>query len=131
MAIQWSESLAVGNAKIDSQHQELFRRINQLLEACGEGKADKAVNEVLDFLEEYVVIHFQTEEQLMTLNKYPEYPEHKKAHDHFIIKFKELKDKIRLEGSGVNAVILTNRMIVDWLTNHIMKVDKKLGVFLA
>jgi len=32
MPIKWHESLSVGVAEIDEQHQELFRRLNQLLQ---------------------------------------------------------------------------------------------------
>ena len=66
MAIEWTEDLATGVPEIDAQHKELFSRINRLLEACNQGQGRAEVGKTLAFLEEYVLIHFSTEEKIMT-----------------------------------------------------------------
>ena len=38
MAIEWSSNLATGVPEIDSQHREIFTRVNRLSTACSEGK---------------------------------------------------------------------------------------------
>mgnify|MGYP000916868212 CR=1 FL=1 len=131
MAIEWNDSLSVGIEEIDNQHKELFRRINNLLDACNEGKGKQAVGDIINFLGEYVVTHFAAEEAYMRKYAYPEYEAHKAMHQGFIQSFGQLKSKFDSEGPGIQLVLQTNRVVVDWLINHISKVDKKLGEFLS
>ena len=128
--IEWTEELATGSSEIDQQHQEIFRRINSLLEACHEGKGREEVCRVLGFLDDYVVTHFGDEESYMIKLKYPGYAEHKAMHVEFTKNYIILKKQVEAEGAGMNAVLATNRLVVDWLTHHIRKVDRQLGEFL-
>lgn len=130
MAIEWTEDLAVGSEQIDKQHKELFKMINQMLEACTQGKGKEVLNEMIGFLEEYVVTHFGTEENLMRLYNYPDYNTHKSHHEQFINSFGELKKELTVTGPGTHIVVMTNRIVVNWLNSHIRNVDKLLGAFL-
>jgi len=130
MPIEWTSDLSVGVAEIDRQHQELFRQINRLLEACHQGTAKETVIEIVRFLSEYVVNHFSAEEKLMLQFSYPDYASHKNYHQQFMVSFQELKHKLDSEGAGSHIVILTNRTVVNWLNSHIRNVDKLLGDFL-
>lgn len=130
MAIEWTEDLAVGSKEIDDQHKELFRMINQMLEACNQGKGKEVLEEILGFLEKYVVTHFGTEERLMQQYNYPDYPSHKNHHEQFIKSFMDLKKEMTTTGPGTHIVIMTNRTVVGWLNSHIRNVDKLLGAFL-
>lgn len=131
MGIQWTSDLAVGEPQIDKQHQEIFRKINDLLDACNAGKGKTAVVDVIDFLGNYVVEHFGAEEKLMQQHSYPEYPQHKQMHADFIKRFGELKADYEKSGAAVSLVIQTNKFVVGWLNDHIRNVDKKLGKFIA
>lgn len=130
MTIQWSEDLATGLPRIDAQHQELFGRINNLLEACNKGKGKEEVRTVIKFLEDYVVTHFAEEERHMVNFRYPAYQQHKSEHLAFLEKFSKLKDHLESDGIGLTTVITTNQLLVDWLKNHIRRIDKDLGSFL-
>ena len=130
MAIEWTEDLAVGFKEIDDQHRELFTMINRMLEACNQGKGKEVLDEILGFLENYVVIHFGTEERLMQQYNYPDYASHKKHHEQFIQSFTKLKQEMATTGPGTHIVIMTNRTVVGWLNSHIRNVDKLLGAFL-
>ncbi|NLY55379.1 MAG: hemerythrin family protein [Firmicutes bacterium] len=127
---EWTQDLAVGVPKIDAQHQELYRQVNKLIDACNEGKGKEAVGEVISFLQDYVVQHFQCEEEYMQKYDYPEFAKHKAAHDAFVKSFLDLKARFEQEGPGIHIVVLTNRTVVDWLNSHISKTDKALGAFL-
>lgn len=71
MAIQWDPSLSVGVKQIDEQHQELFRRVNELVDAMHRGRSQAQLGEMLSFLSVYVVQHFGAEEKLMSERWYP------------------------------------------------------------
>jgi hemerythrin len=129
--IEWTRDLAVGLPIIDEQHQELYRRIDQLLVACSQGKGKETVGQTLQFLSDYVVTHFGNEETYMIKHGYPEYARHKAAHTQFIKSLQQLQEAFDREGAGLALVIKTNQIVVAWLNNHIRKVDTKLGGFLA
>ncbi len=130
MSIQWSSGLSVGHDLIDEQHQELIRQINLLLDACNQGKGAQTVSQIVAFLEDYVVNHFGMEEEQMRIHNYPGYEKHKQQHTQFVESFLELKAQMEREGTGPHTAIQINQIIVDWLIQHITKVDKALGKYL-
>lgn len=130
MALEWTQDLATGSEEIDFQHKELFRRVNALLESCRQGKGKAELNIVIEFLDEYVVKHFSEEEKFMRKYEYPGHASHKTEHLKFIATFSELKKEIERQGPALDLVVKTNRMIVQWLINHISKVNRSLGMFL-
>ncbi|HHV92957.1 MAG TPA: hemerythrin family protein [Firmicutes bacterium] len=130
MAIKWTPNLAIGIKKIDDQHKVLFERINDLIEACNQGKGKDTVAELITFLKDYVVFHFRDEQQIMLDYKYPEYEAHKKLHDGFVDSLKELNKELEEKGPGLALVLKTNRLVVDWLINHISKVDTQLAAYI-
>lgn len=130
MAILWTDELATGVREIDEQHKEMFRKINELLDACHQGRGHETVGEVLDFLDSYSRKHFQLEEQYMLDYGYPEYQQHKAHHREFISNVAEVKRRFQAEGPGVHIVVITNRVLAGWLNSHIRKVDKGLGQYL-
>jgi len=127
MGIEWTEDLSTSIETIDNQHRELFRRVNILLDACGQGKGRDEVGRVIGFFEDYVITHFSAEERIMTEAAYPWYDVHKAEHEHFIGKIKDLKKQFLADGAGLHVVLLTVSTAVSWLANHIRKTDKALG----
>ncbi len=128
--IQWSSALSVGNDEIDDQHKELFKGINSFLGACRQEEGKSKIIEILDFLSDYVEKHFGTEEKYMSQYNYLGYEKHKEQHEIFKTNFTDLVDRINREGVHSDIVITANRVVVDWLINHIKKVDTKLAKFL-
>jgi hemerythrin len=129
MAIGWRDDLLTGVEEIDTQHKELFRRFDDLLNACNEGKGNEEVLRLFTFLDEYVVAHFTAEERIMRLCGYRDYLEHKQEHRGFVRRLEELKRKFRDEGAGLTLVISTNKMMIEWLTRHIDKMDKEIAAY--
>lgn len=128
--MKWTESLSVGNELIDSQHKEWIRRINELLEACSQKKGKEKIDESMQFVKDYTVKHFGAEEDLMRNYKYPDYIVHKQIHENFVKEVNELDEKIKKEGVNLSTIMLLNKKLVDWVINHINKVDKKLGEYI-
>lgn len=128
--MKWTESLSVGNELIDSQHKELINKVNDVLEACNQKKGKEKIEEMMKFLKDYTVKHFNDEEALMKKYQYPSYEEHKKIHEDFIRKVEGLDEKIKKEGINLSIIMLVNKTLVDWLINHISKVDKKVGEYI-
>jgi hemerythrin len=130
MAIEWRENLATGSAEIDAQHKELFKRFNDLLTACNQGKGKDEVANLLLFLNDYIRSHFAAEEELQVRHAYPSYGAHKEQHDKFRKDLRELERQFGDEGATVSLVIQTNQTLISWLIRHISGTDKELAAFL-
>lgn len=133
--MQWTKDLSVGIEKIDEQHRELFEKINDLVAAVKQSVCKYKIGDVIKFLEDYVVFHFGEEEKYMQQFGYPGYQAHKTQHEKFIENFNELKKELpKLEGGknpgSYDLSVETNQVVVDWILDHIAKVDKQLGEFL-
>lgn len=130
MPVTWTEDLATGVPEIDGQHKELFNRINNLLEACNQGKGRAEIGSTVAYLQEYANTHFSTEEQWMSKTRYPDSAAHKERHADFTQNLMDVKRRLAEEGPGVHIIILTNHIVIDWLRNHIRTLDKALGAHL-
>lgn len=130
MALRWNSTLAVGVPEIDAQHQELFHRVERLLDAMIAHDASEA-GRLLAFLEEYVEIHFRAEEELMRLRRYPSLAAHKAEHDLFVTGFEELKRTYAAQGATPDLVLRLERQVCVWLRNHVCVTDVALGRFLV
>ncbi len=130
MIMQWDVQLATGVTKIDTQHKELFHRINDLLVAMKEGRGKNEISKTLDFLEVYVVKHFDDEEELQKKNNYSGYNVQHEQHEDFKRQLVELKAKFNSGGINSSLAIETQKQMTTWWRTHIIKLDKDLGSFL-
>ena len=125
----WSPALAVGVGLIDEQHKKWFEMADQLFEAGRNRKAAEYIDQMFKFLGDYTKKHFKDEEQYMLSINYPEYDLQKKAHDDFIRQLDALQKKYEESGSNITVIMDANQMVLSWLTNHIARMDKKIGDF--
>lgn len=129
MSIQWTPNLSVGVEHIDDQHKVWFEKANGLFEAGKERKAKEYINTMIDFLDEYTKQHFKDEEAYMEEITYPELEAQKRAHASFIKDLTKLKNDYNESGGNILVIINANKMVIDWLTNHIKNMDKKIGEY--
>lgn len=129
--IQWNDNLASGSQEIDTQHKELFQRINELLSAFDKPTLDRQeFSRIIQYLTEYVVFHFGVEEKHMDQYGYSSTSQHKAQHSQFVKSFLKLKERMLLEGITPPLAQETKDLVVDWLLNHIKYSDRALGMFL-
>ena len=130
MTYVWNDDLITGIADIDSQHKELFARLNTLLQECNNFHDKNAIGTYLNFLREYVVYHFAAEEREMAKYTYAGLPEHEAEHEVFRQKINFLAENFMRHGADMQVFVMTIRSSSEWLVNHISKVDKALAAFL-
>jgi hemerythrin len=130
MPFLWTKDLATGNHTIDFQHKQLFEAINNLLEACSQGRGYAQIDNTLIFLANYTVRHFGDEEKIQQQFQYPDYQNHKKLHEVFTNTVNDLGKQLRLEGPSINLIGKINYTIGTWLVNHIKKEDQKLAAYI-
>jgi len=127
MSIEWTPNLSVGVKHIDDQHKIWFEKANALFEAGKERRAKEFISTMLNFLDEYTKQHFRDEEAYMEEIHYPEIEAQKKAHANFINDLAKLKSDYDNAGGNILVILNANKMVIDWLTNHIKTMDKKIG----
>jgi hemerythrin len=130
MTIQWTNALAVGLPEIDGQHQELFRRAGQLLDALEAGERTEVV-ELVEFLHSYAITHFGLEEAWMRETLYPGYVRHKAEHDRFVEDLLELADAHDRGGREAGGAVRLSAWLTEWMIRHIAVTDTEMGRYLA
>lgn len=124
MELKWSEKYAIGNEIIDIQHKMLFTIVNDLNHQILNNTAIEHIEETLEKMSAYAVMHFRTEEDLLFKSEYGDYQEHRKHHDDFKKKIMKTAQDI-IENKNMNTVIDIHRYLTDWLNNHILSEDVK------
>lgn len=134
----WSIRYNVGVPAIDEQHMRLVDLINALHEAATWNNEHNTIPSTIDELEtmdevlvaliDYTSSHFSFEERCMVQHSYPDYEEHKHAHTEFIRRIRQYRRDFD-NGSALRSSEMM-RFLRDWLTTHILGLDKKLAVFL-
>lgn len=121
MMMEWSSAYAVGEPSLDNHHQELFLLTSRLDAAIQTGNPQH-LDDIIVFLEEYVVSHFHEEESVMHHHQYTGYDMHRSEHD--VLKFKVQELRKWFQGNVPKAhLIFGIRRTVDALMTHIRLVD--------
>jgi hemerythrin len=126
----WKTDYEVGIAIIDDQHKVLVHLINKLHHLIETTLEQASFEALLQELFDYTRYHFTTEEQLMEDAGYPndEIERHKKQHQRFVVELNGTQTDLETLTKD-DAVIIQN-FLVNWLKNHILKVDMDLAEFL-
>jgi methyl-accepting chemotaxis protein len=125
--LRWDkERMATGVQSIDDQHQELIRLINELHAACLAGTATEKLIPQLEFIGRYAVSHFSHEENTMTRHQCPAAAQNKAAHAKFLADYQRMMGQAKSGGANTSLAIELKKMLADWLSAHICKIDSQL-----
>jgi hemerythrin-like metal-binding protein len=126
--IKWYPNLSLNIELVDEQHKLLVKMINDLYDAMHAGKERTIVASLLNNLGIYSSMHFAREEDYLEHFGYPDIDQHKKEHNNFehnVYKF----ESDFLDGKrDISKEIMA--FLAKWLTNHIIKSDKRFASFL-
>lgn len=127
--LSWSNQYLIGNDLIDTEHEELFRLINNFHSLWMEKQNRQDIARVLNQLIAYAQMHFQHEEVIMEEAGYPKLAEHQKIHEDMIEKIFELHTSYA-EGN-LRLEIETMKFVKSWLLEHILVNDYIFRDYLA
>jgi hemerythrin len=117
---RWSSRFETGIEHLDAQHQALFAAVNRLTESFRAGASQEEVQACLTFLVQYTVDHFETEEQFMRAEGYPELEPHRQEHQRLMAQVHTLQSRFE---QGETLSIDVAIFLADWLTHHIEETD--------
>lgn len=118
---EWKEEYSVGIHRIDIQHIEIIRLMNELFEAIRKGKQDVIIRTTFIELLKYANYHFGLELKLFEKYRYKNEKRHIEEHRYFIDKVKELMDHEPVEGTTV--ALDTLHFLRSWFEQHMMAID--------
>jgi len=118
---EWSKAIETGHYDIDSQHQALFEFLRRLHQASLAPHDSAPIRQILVDLKDYVVMHFQFEENLMQSFYYDKKDMHMRAHAACIKKISDLEQNASKKTDTCNVL---TEFIYEWLIAHIAKVDQ-------
>lgn len=128
----WSTEISVGEEAIDTQHKDLLKQMGVLAFSLKTGEGNEKIQEILNFLDEYIKTHLRYEEKYMLNNNYPEYESHRKLHENFEKKFRDFKVEFYKENMDKKSLALKMEGYMrDWWINHISNDDKKYADFIT
>jgi hemerythrin len=102
--------------------------INELHQAMIGGHGKDQLGKILSSLVSYTQAHFKTEENLMESHGYPEYTIHKAEHDRLTRTVLDFQSNFQKNEVGLTIEVMD--FLKDWLSKHIMGIDKKYTPFL-
>ena len=131
--MMWKDKYKVGVELIDEQHEELFRRVSDFLKIVQtkgnwEEKLEK-VKETMSFMQEYVVVHFDEEEEYQKQINYPDIENHKAEHIKFKAGVNNYINIFEQEGFTEEKIQEFAGKLMTWLIMHVGKMDQKIGEY--
>ena len=124
----WNDSFATHVGDVDTQHKKLINFINEIYRGIMLEKDKEVVDNTLNELVGFTVMHFGYEEKLFDQYGYADSLWHKDKH-------KTLLEQVggyvtRYKGGDTNVSHELLSFLKNWLTKHIMGVDQKYASFL-
>lgn len=125
----WDKSMEIGIETIDLQHKELFkiaRNVEQIIITNAVGIKPRDMLDLISEVRNYVSYHFYEEESFMKKYNYTQYDYHKKEHDKFREKIKNLDYKNLIE-NPYNALLELKEDFQNLVILHILVDDVKMA----
>ena len=131
--IEWSDAMETGIPVIDQQHRYLVDTLRDANLRLLQNHESALLEEIAHDLLRYAIIHFETEEECMVRYGYvaakPEIAAtHIAQHRDFSRRVVAICDQLR-ERQQVSRIEVL-RFLNEWLRNHVLGIDQRLGHFL-
>jgi hemerythrin-like metal-binding protein len=130
----WNDRFATGVQEIDEQHMILVHTLNEASVTLAENASIEQLELITRDLLGYALYHFETEELLMRQYGYdegaaPDAALHLEQHRAFSSKVVAVRDGLKT-GTPIAPADLLG-FLNQWLVNHILNTDKRLGAFIV
>lgn len=132
--LEWNDTMLTGVDQIDAQHKILVDTLIQVQTKLSGNPGDPLFDEITRDLLAYAIYHFDTEEKLMQQHAYADaapddMAAHLTQHRRFSEQVVALRAEARKSKPGSRDTLLA--FLRNWLVNHIMSSDQRLGRFIC
>ena len=131
----FTDKYKTGITLVDDEHRRLFEIIKETNDLIHEELLHDKYDEIVRLINElraYTEFHFSDEEALMERIQYPGLAAQKRAHSAFIERLVEidLNDLDEMDDHQQEYLLDLIQFLLDWLTNHILACDCKIGEYM-
>ncbi len=123
MELAWEEQWSVGNAMIDSEHQDLIVVVNSVEHAI-RARDSLALSQAFRLLEDRIRVHFINEEKIAQAVNFP-FTNNKLEHYYILKLLQHMRDELEAK-NGILSEVETehfSHFLSDLITEHILKED--------
>ncbi len=124
----WNDSFATHVGEVDSHHSKLIDLINEIYKGIMLEKEKVVVDNTLDELVNFTVMHFGYEEKLFDKYGYEDAVTHKQKHKELLGQVGEYVARYKEGNTEISHELLS--FLKNWLTKHILGVDQKYSAYL-
>ncbi len=126
--LMWKVGYDCGHPVIDSEHRELFRLANELLDLASVEVSPQAIQAALDALLAHVVGHFAHEEAILRRHDYAEVEHHAELHQRLVERAFVLREQADKEGIAFGDLV--QFLAQEVVARHMLLADRKFyGLF--
>lgn len=121
--LSWNPHLECGIPIIDEQHKAFFKRVNSFIVSVMAGNSTASSLDFLNFLENYMASHLQTEEAFQKKSNYPAYRAHQASHDMLKYYFKSCSVGVNSSLGSPKQLIHYYESFMEIVMAHILTQD--------
>jgi len=126
--MEWTQEYTAHDAGIDREHQVLFGLVDRLHQAMLKGQGTEVLGMLLAELTKFVGNHFANEEKIMAAMRYPEMLAHVQQHDQIRRRMEGVAARFERGETAITIELML--FLSDWLSNHTMVTDRRLGDYI-
>jgi hemerythrin len=127
----WTERYSVGVGLLDSQHQTLMELTDTLVSGCTEAASDTIkpyFNHRITAILDYLMLHFKTEDQFLSLLQYPGAAAHRRNHTRCMGEIYYWLNEINFPSTRV--VLSFVRYLRERIFDHVTSEDQGYGRYI-
>jgi diguanylate cyclase (GGDEF)-like protein/hemerythrin-like metal-binding protein len=124
----WKDTLCSGNRLIDTQHQELFRISNQLLDAIQSPRPLSTASDLVTQLLNDIAKHFYDEEVILESANFPDRILHAAEHARLNKRGLEIANIFHSDGQDIGDIV--KFLVYEVVLRHMHQMDRKFFPFI-
>jgi len=125
--LNWKKEYSIGVFEIDAEHKIFLKIIKKIYHAFEIGMKEELLIRLMEELYKYADFHFTSEENVMVINKYPDYESHKKMHEELMQTLSNTINFFNVDEVDKTQLV---EFLIRWFREHTTSIDINLGIFL-
>jgi len=123
----WNKKYNIGIELVDLQHQYFLNLIKRLSKYLDHDLSKYMITRIINEILKYADFHFQSEENLMLIENYPEYEKHEELHKDLI---EDIGTFLNYYSKGEKQPAELIEFLLKWFIDHTLEEDKKFGDYI-
>lgn len=121
--MRWNQQFSIGNSQVDEDHKTLIEIYNNLVDLIEKNGDREYFSIILSQMTDFVLKHFENEEEYMRKFNYPHFDEHKDKHDDYSYKVAMYNAELLGDNPPDPSEIIS--YIEKWWKTHILTNDAR------